>query len=78
MKNLENKYDEILKVELQKDNGDGTKQYLIMPNVNIDLRKRLFEILPKENIVIFELKKYEASLEDAFIKLINNVEGGEK
>lgn len=78
MKNLENKYDEILKVELQKDNEDGTKQYLIIPNVNIDLRKRLFEILPKENIIIFELKKYEASLEDAFIKLINNVEGGEK
>lgn len=78
MKNLGNKYDEILKVELQKDNEDGTKQYLIIPNVNIDLRKRLFEILPKENIIIFELKKYEASLEDAFIKLINNVEGGEK
>ena len=44
----------------------------------LPVRQRLFEILPKENIVIFELKKYEASLEDAFIKLINNVEGGEK
>ena len=35
------------------------------------MRKKLFEILPKEEIVIFELKKTETTLEDAFIKLIN-------
>ena len=64
---------------LIKDNEDGTKQYVIIPNENIDLRKKLFEILPKENITIFELKKSETSLEEAFIKVIDNDEkGGEK
>ena len=47
-----------------------------------DVRKLLFEILPKEGITIFELKKAETSLEDAFIKLIdkefNKKEGGNK
>ena len=38
----------------------------------MDLRKKLFDILPKENITIFELKKSESTLEDAFIKLIDN------
>ena len=33
--------------------------------------KKLFEVLPKEEIVIFELKKTENTLEDAFIKLID-------
>ena len=78
MKNLENKYEEISKVELLKDNEDGTKQYSILSNGDIDLRKRLFDILPKENISIFELKKSEYTLEDAFIKIINDTEGGEK
>lgn len=78
MKNLENKYEEISKVELLKDNEDGTKQYSVLSNGDIDLRKRLFDILPKENITIFELKKSEYTLEDAFIKIINDTEGGEK
>ena len=78
MKNLENKYEEISKVELLKDNEDGTKQYEVFPNGDIDLRKTLFDILPKENITIFELKKSEYTLEDAFIKIINDTEGGEK
>lgn len=78
MMSLKNKFEEISNIELMKDNKDGTKQYSIFPNGNIDLRKTLFNILPKENITIFELKKSEASLEDAFIKLINKgVEGGE-
>ena len=37
----------------------------------MDLRKPLFEVLPKEEIVIFELRKTETTLEDAFIKLID-------
>ena len=78
MLNLQEKYDDILKIELLKDNEDGTKQYSIFPNGDIDLRKKIFDILPKENITIFELKKSESNLEDAFIKLINtDIEGGE-
>ena len=79
MMELKNKYEEVSNIELIKDNEDGTKQYVIIPNENIDLRKKLFEILPKENITIFELKKSETSLEEAFIKVIDNDEkGGEK
>ncbi len=72
MKNLEQKVEEIEKVELIKDNQDGTKQYTITSSEQVDLRKKLFEILPKEEITIFELKKNEVTLEDAFIKLIDS------
>ena len=78
MNNLKNKYKEISRIELLKDNNDGTKQYCIIPNEKIDFRNKLFEILPKENITIFELKKSEVSLEDVFIELINKGIGGKK
>jgi len=71
MLKLKNKIPEIQKVELIKDNQDGTKQYVIRSNASVDLRKKLFEVLPKEDITIFELKKTENTLEDAFIKLID-------
>lgn len=71
MSKLKEKIKEIDNVELVKDNEDGTKQYVITTASDIDLRKKLFEVLPKEEIVIFELKKTENTLEDAFIKLID-------
>ena len=71
MKKLKEKIKEIDSVDFVKDNEDGTKQYLITTSSDIDLRKKLFEVLPKEEIVIFELKKTETTLEDAFIKLID-------
>ena len=71
MKSLKDKVPEIESIELLKDNGDGTKQYAITSKQDTDLRKKLFEILPKEEITIFELKKTENTLEDAFIKLID-------
>ena len=61
----------IEQIELVKDHEDGTKQYLITSSTDVDLRKKLFEVLPKEEIVIFELKKTETTLEDAFMKLID-------
>ena len=60
------------KIKLIKDNKDGTKQYAVISDTQYDLRKKLFDVLPKEQIVIFELKKDESTLEDAFISLINN------
>lgn len=71
MNNLQQKLPEIEEVKIIKDNGDGTKQYSVTSAENVDLRKKLFEILPKEEITIFELKKDESTLEDAFIKLID-------
>ena len=85
MKEIEKIIPQIQKCQEIKDNGDGTKQYMIESKENIDLRKELFEILPKNDITIFELKKAETSLEDAFITLINksaqtieNKKGGKK
>lgn len=72
MEKLQEKIPEIEEIRLIKDNQDGTKQYAITSNEEIDLRKKLFEILPKEDITIFELKKNETTLEEAFIKLIDS------
>ena len=64
---------EITKIELVKENKDKTKQYLIESEKDVDLRIILFKELAKENITIFEMKKADTTLEDAFMKLI---EGG--
>ncbi len=71
MKTLKEKIPQIEEIKLLKDNEDNTKQYSITSNEQVDLRKKLFEVLPKEEITIFELKKSEATLEEAFIKLID-------
>ena len=75
MENVKEKIKEITKLELLENNEDGTKQYMIESEENTDLRKTLFTELAKENITIFEMKKADSTLEDAFMKLI---EGGNK
>ena len=67
------KIKEITKIELIKENEDKTKEYLIESKLDTDLRKILFQEFAKENITIFEMKKADTTLEDAFMKLI---EGG--
>lgn len=71
MSSIKTKIKEIEQIEMIKDNEDGTKQYKIVSDSEVDIRKYLFDILPKEGITIFELKKAETSLEDAFIKLVD-------
>lgn len=71
MENIKEKIEEIKEISMVKDNEDGTKQYKIVSQSEIDLRKKLFEVLPKEEITIFELKKSESTLEEAFIKLVD-------
>ncbi len=86
VEDLENKIEEAIKpiegieeMKLQKDNEDGTKQYSIKTKADIDIRKNIFENFAKEGITIFELKKSEATLEDAFMNLVKNEEkGGEE
>ena len=68
--------EDVKEVKLIAENDDGTKQYSVVANENTDIRKTVFEVLAKENITIFEMKKSDVTLEDAFMKLIN--EGGEK
>lgn len=72
MPKLKEKISEIEEIKMIKDNEDGTKQYSVTSAETVDLRKKLFEVLPKEEITIFELKKDESTLEDAFIKLIDS------
>ena len=72
----------IEKLELL-NSEDKTKTYKITSNPQEDIRKDLFNECSKENIAIIEMKKEEVSLEDAFIKIIDNIkkdeeqEGGE-
>ena len=75
MKNIKEKIQGINKIDLIKENEDGTKEYVIESKNDIDLRKILFTELAKENITIFEMKKADSTLEDAFMKII---EGGNK
>lgn len=74
MKTIKEIIPEIKEIKLIKDNNDGTKQYLITSEKEVDLRKKIFEELPKQEITIFELKQTETTLEDAFLKLINSKE----
>ena len=75
MENIKEKISEIKTLELIQKNEDETKQYMIESKENVDLRKVLFTELAKENVTIFEMKKADTTLEDAFMKLI---EGGNK
>ncbi len=70
MKTMQEKIKDIQKIELAQENEDGTKQYIIEAKGDIDLRKTIFAELAKENITIFEMKKADTTLEDAFMKLI--------
>ena len=74
MKNISKNIEGIISVKLIKENDDKTKEYIISGKKDIDIRKKLFEERPKNNITIFELKKNENTLEDAFLTLIDEQE----
>lgn len=75
MDTIKEKIPEIKEIKLVKENEDGTKQYVLESDENVDLRKKIFTEFAKENITLFEMKQADSTLEDAFMKLI---EGGEK
>lgn len=75
IKNIQEKVKDIKKIELVHKNEDGTAQYVIETDGEIDLRKTIFAELAKENITVFEMKKADTTLEEAFMKLI---EGGKQ
>lgn len=70
--------EEIEEFKLANENEDGTKQYVVVSKQNKDIRKKIFEVFAKEGVTIFELKQTEATLEEAFMDLIQNKEGGNK
>lgn len=77
MQEVISKIKDIRKSELISENEDGTKTYKILSKENKDIRKVVFETFAKNNITIFELKKSENTLEDAFIKLIETSKDSE-
>ncbi len=60
----------ITEIKLLKANEDGTKQYEIIANEGVNINKLIFSEFAKQNITILEMKKPEATLEDAFMKII--------
>lgn len=81
VEDIDNKVDNIIiadvsSIALLKTNEDGTKQYEIKAKEGINLNKLVFSEFAKRNITILEMKKPEATLEDAFMKIIR--EGDDK
>ena len=76
IESIKDKIKDIKSIKLIKKNEDNTKQYEVTGEENINLNKTIFSEFAKEGITIFEMKKAEATLEDAFMKIIK--EGGDK
>ena len=74
MENIKEKLENVKEVKLIEELEDKTKKYMITSNEDIDLRKNIFEVLAKEQITIFEMKKADATLEDAFMELIKDTQ----
>lgn len=53
-------------------NDDKSKEYVIETDENADIRKEMFSKCAELGVVILEMKKDNASLEDAFIKLVED------
>ena len=71
METIKDKLKNVQEIKLITENDDKTKKYVITANEDVDLRKHLFETFAKEGITIFEMKKSDVTLEDAFMQLIN-------
>ena len=69
---IKEKLQDIQEIKLIAENEDKTKKYMINANSDIDLRKKIFETFAKEGITIFEMKKSDVTLEDAFMQLIDS------
>ena len=78
MKNIKKLLPQIKECKELKKNEDGTVQYSIKSDENVDLRKQLFDVLSKNDITIFELKKSENTLEDAFLTLLKETSENEE
>ena len=72
MATIKEKLENVQEIKLVKENEDKTKKYVIAADEGVDLRKHLFETFAKEGITIFEMKKSDITLEDAFMQLIND------
>lgn len=62
----------IIDIKFIKENEDKSKEYRIETDGKSDIRKDIFSNCAKQDITILEMKKEEASLEQAFIKLVED------
>ena len=69
---IKEKLPEVKEIKLVTENEDKTKKYIISAEKDVDLRKSIFNTFAKEGITIFEMKQADATLEDAFMQLINS------
>ncbi len=69
---LKDNIEEIEEIKLLETKEDSTKEYIITTSSTNDIRKKIFAECSKAEISILEMKKYENSLEDAFIKLVED------
>ena len=69
---IKEEIEEITNIKLIKTNEDKSQEYIIETNTTEDIRKRIFSVCAKNEITILEMKKVENSLEDAFIKLLED------
>ena len=68
----------ISSIERLNRGGDNETVYIVKCSDSNDIRKQLFKECAKEDMTILEMVKKENSLEDAFLKIINTEEGGNK
>ena len=69
---LKDTIEEITDIKFVEEKTDGTKEYQIVTSSNNDIRKKIFAECAKQEITILEMKKIENSLEDTFIKLVED------
>lgn len=62
---------DITEIKFVTEKEDGSKEY-VLKTTKADIRKDIFAVCAKNEITILEMKKTEASLEDAFIKLVED------
>ena len=72
MDSVKDKLENVQEIKLIEENEDKTKKYKITADDGVDLRKNIFDTFAKEEITIFEMKKSDVTLEDAFMQLINS------
>lgn len=71
--NIKNEIPEITSISLVKENNeDKSKEYIIETNSKNDIRKQIFSCCAKNNITLLGMTVEENSLENAFIKLVEN------
>ncbi len=72
MKTVSKKLKNATSIKFIKQFSDGSSQYLISAKADTDIRKEVFNVFAKEDITVLELKKSENTLEDAFLKIIDD------